>query len=160
MATEYYNIVGKCAWAKNLFVPDVSKYGKKWSLDVYPDPDGLEVYKETGMQLKPIKKPYFDGEVGYKFRRDVEKRINGEMQQFDPPTVKNKDGTDWPDNVSIGNGTVVEANIAVYDTVMGKGHRLMGVTILEHVPYDAPSANEKVAGATKTATSGRVAAPW
>jgi hypothetical protein len=166
MATQYYNITGKCAWAHNLFKYDESRYGKRWMVDVYPDEEGMETFNEAGIELRPIKKPLFEGEVGYRFRRDVEKQIKGKMESFQPPKIVDIDGEPWPsDGPRIGNGSTVEINVAVYETRGGdgpKGHRLQGMRVLELVPYEAPNpeATPPVEAPVKTATSPRVKSPW
>lgn len=165
MATKYYNIVGKCAWAHNLFRPDESRYGKRWMVDVYPTEEGMKVFNEAGIELRPIKKPFFEGEVGYRFRRDVEKMIKGVVTEFDPPKVVDKDGKPWDDNERIGNGSLVELNVAVYETRGGdgpNGHRLQGMKVLELVPYAPPEEGGSSANAApiKTNTSPRVKSPW
>lgn len=166
MATKYVNIVGKCAWAYHLFVPDEGRYGRRWMIDVYPTDEGMEVFKESGIELRPIRKPFFDGEVGYRFRRDVEKEIKGVKQTFTEPVVVDADGKPWPNDVRIGNGSLVEINVAVYQTRGGdgpNGHRLQGAKILELVPYEPPTAEETAEAkpsTVKTNISPRVKSPW
>lgn len=134
---KYYVFRGKAAWTQNLFKLDESPYGKAWTVEVYPDKDSLELFKEAGVQLQPIKKPLFEGELGYRFKRYPER--NG--FEFDPPVVVDNDGEHWDPNVAIGNGSVVEITVCVYPTRKGmgpNGSRLESVRVLEHVPYERP----------------------
>jgi len=166
MATKYINIVGKCAWAHNLFKYDESRWGKRWMVDVYPNEEGLALMKEYGIALQPIKKPLFEGEIGFRFRRDVEKMIKGKTTEFEPPKVLDEEGRPWGNEERIGNGSTVEINVAVYETRGGdgpNGHRLQGMKVLELVPYVAPDADENAPTTpkpVKTGTSPRVKSPW
>lgn len=165
MATKYVNIVGKCAWAYHLFIPDEGRYGRRWMVDVYPTKEGMEVFNSSGIGLKEIRKPFFEGEVGFRFRRDVEKEIKGVKQSFNPPVIVDSEGKPWPEDVRIGNGSLVEVNVAVYQTRGGdgaNGHRLQGMKVLELVPYETPVAAEAPPATTqvKTNVSPRVKSPW
>ena len=155
MATKYYVFVGKAAWPK-LVRPDEGPYGKKWMIDLYPDEDNLCLIEDSGVKINPIKaSPTFPGEIGYRFKRDVEKVINGKMTQFEPPKVVDKDNNEFTEN--IGNGSIVECEVAVYDTRAGKGHRLNTVRVLEHVPY---VGQETIRVGTKTAVSPKTKKVW
>lgn len=134
---KYYVLRGKLAWTQNLFKLDESPYGKTWNVELYPDADSLALFKEAGIQLQPNKKPVFEGELGYKFKRYPER--NG--FEFDPPVVVDNDGEEWDSNVAIGNGSIGEVTVCVYPTRKGmgpNGSRLEAVRVLEHVPYERP----------------------
>lgn len=160
MATKYVNIIGKAAWAHNLFRLDESPYGKSWNVEVYPTPEGQKVFDEAAISLRPIKKPIFAGETGYKFKRHPEK--NG--WEYSAPVVVDKDNNPWPNDVAIGNGSLVEINVCVYDTRGGlgpKGHRLQSVKVLEHVPYVRENAPAPSQQQIKTNENKRVPnTPW
>lgn len=158
MATEYINLTGKAAWAYHLFQPD-NRY-KQWTVDLYfePDSESLEAYNEAGIQLKQIKPEHAAFKaplVGYRFKRRQEQIINGEKVTFDPPVVTDEEGNEFSER--IGNGSILEINVAVYDTAMGKGHRLQSARVLELVPYEK---SEKVEDQPKTAKSKKVKTPW
>lgn len=157
MATKYYTFVGKAAWPK-VKVPDETPWGKKWTIDLYPDADNIALIEESGVGLKPFKGETFPGETGYRFRRDVSKVINGEMQEFDPPVVT--DVNNQPLEANIGNGSLVEVNVAVYDTRKGtgpKGHRMNSIKVIELVPY---AGKESIRVAKNTSESPKVGKPW
>lgn len=127
MATEYIKLSGIVYWAQ-LVQPD-TKYGVKWRTRLYPDEKSMETFKESGLQLQ-VK----EDEVGeyITLRRDKEKLIKGKVTVFDPPKVfvegKLYDGL-------VGNGSEAVCDLAVYDTMKGKGHRLETVNVTNLVEY-------------------------
>jgi len=164
MATKYIKIRGKIAWAKSLFNADDTPWGTFWSIEMYPDEASKQLMKEHDIGLRPVKKPFFEGEDGYKFRRPTQKNISGKMVDFERPQLMNADGghLDLPESVYIGNGSVMELDVAVYQTLKGTGpvgHRLEKAKLLELVEYKG-AESEKVEGATKTAVSPATKKPW
>ena len=133
MASKTVVFEGRVAWAK-VYQPDDTKWGQRWSVDVYLEGDELAKFKATGAQLEPIKKPLFEGMEGYRFRRDKEKLIKGKIIKFGSPEVVDADGK--PMTALIGNGSVAKVAVCFYDTVQGMGHRMEGIKVLEHVPYE------------------------
>lgn len=130
MPTQYYNIHGRAKWAK-LVKPD-SKYNV-WSINLYLDDANLNTYKKSGIQ--GLVKEDADGKYVV-LRRPVAKLIKGELVKYDPPKIEIRKDDDYvPFEGHIGNNSVVTANVAVYDTVKGKGHTLLGVTVRELVEY-------------------------
>lgn len=130
MAAKYWFFTGKCKWAK-VDQPD-RKYGS-YQINLYPDKASLVKFKETGLRLE-IKKDD-DGEF-VRFRRDPEKLLEGMDEKpvkliFDTETGKYK-----PFDQNIGNGSLVEVKVQVYDSAKGKGHRLEAVAVHELVPYE------------------------
>lgn len=162
MATRYETFTGKIAWANHLFNLD-SRFGEeKWAVDLYISGEDLKKWKELGIQLKPIKEDYKlfpeDGAEGFKVKRRKTQRINGSMQEFEAPEVVDADDKPWnQEKGMIGNGTVAEITLQVYDTAMGVGNRLQKVKILELVPYEGST---KVEGSTKTSVSPTAKRPW
>jgi hypothetical protein len=59
--------------------------------------------------------------------------IKDQLVAFGPPTVIDKDKN--PVTALVGNGSKVTAKVAVYDTRMGKGHRLETVRVDELVEF-------------------------
>lgn len=125
MATKYIKVTGPCKWAK-INKPD-EKYGN-WQITVYPDDASLKRIQDSGLQVGPKKD---DDGINYTFRRPQRKIIKGEMVEFDKPEFK---GT-LPDGVFMGNGSVVTVDVAVYDTMKGKGHTLMSVKLEKLVEF-------------------------
>lgn len=130
MATKYFKLTGPCKWAK-LSKPD-QKYNV-YSINLYLDERGLKTLKESGVQLT-VKQ---DDQGSYVvFRRPVAKLIRGDLVKFDPPKVSIQTPDGYPEYTGlVGNGSVVTCDIAVYDTIKGKGHTLQSVTVRELVEY-------------------------
>lgn len=129
MAKFYFT--GRIAWAHHLFVPDEYNGVKKWKVDFYPD--DMQKYDAAGLRLH--KK---DGEYGkfVRFNRDVTKNFPKKgAVEFEAPEVKDADGNPWPADKAIGNGSKATVKVDVYETRMGKGHRLEAVRIDELVEY-------------------------
>lgn len=120
--TRYIKLSGTCFWPR-LVKPD-SKYSK-WGIDLYLDKKSKKVFDDSGLQLSIRSNE--DGEY-IKLSRPTQKVFGKKVQEFDPPEVVNKDGNPM-DPYTIGNGSEVIAEVCVYDTVKGKGHRLEKVIV-------------------------------
>lgn len=132
MATQYLKFKGPCKWAK-VFKPD-PKYNN-YQIVVYLDDKTKEDYKKSGIQVQ-IKEDD-DGEYVV-FRRPAMKLIKGEAVNLGPPVVEDKNSVAMTD--AVGNGSLVEVTVDVYDTMKGKGHTLRAVRVLDHVKYERPAA--------------------
>lgn len=131
MATQYVKLVGPAKWAK-LIKPD-DKY-QVYSINLYLDEVALEKYKKSGMQMA-LKED--DDGTYVAFRRPVQKIIKGDLVKLGPPKVTDSKGNEVTD--LIGNGSIVEVDVAVYDSIKGKGHTLQAVRVKELVKYERPS---------------------
>lgn len=131
MATETYYFKGKVKWAKVYPGQEKSKFGDRFTVDFYPD--DVAAFVATGVQL--VAKKDDDGAVKFQVRREPQKLIRGELVNFGPPQVLDKNNN--PTTVAIGNGSTVTIKIAVYDTMKGKGHRLDAVRIEDLVVYNS-----------------------
>lgn len=136
MATERIYLTGTSMWAK-LFERnrDKGEYHTETdgitSLDLLLEKEDLDKLKASGSRLRP---KVTDEGLTIKFRRPW---VHPSIEEFGgPPQVVDKDGKDWDDSVSIGNGSTVEIAVDVYDTQMGKGSRLAGVKVLELVEFE------------------------
>lgn len=160
--TKYIELEGKCAWAK-VYENYYNEYNgtKSYVIDLFLDDNELERYKKTGIQCRPLRKPTLDEGTGFKFRRPFKKMINGELAEFGPPKVIDQNGDSFDE--PIGNGSTVKVTLSYYEYNneggKGIGHRLESVQLVDLVPYESKDS-EKVAGATKTATSRKVETPW
>lgn len=131
MATQFFYIEGTVNWAK-VYEP-VLKYQSKteyeWSLDFKPD--NPEEFTATKSQKK-----FRDGFI--KLTRDVERNDkDGNKINEEPPKVLIRvEEENVPFTSLIGNGSKAIVKVAVYDTRMGKGTRLEGLVVLDHVPYE------------------------
>lgn len=128
MATTYLKFTGPCKWAK-ILNPD-KKYNN-YQIQVYLDKVTKEAYQKSGIQVQ-IKNDD-DGEY-VTFRRPVQKIIKGQLVDLGKPRLVDKN--DAPTEVLVGNGSIVQVTVAVYDTVKGRGHTLMEVRIIDLVKYE------------------------
>lgn len=130
MASNTIFLSGSCRWAK-LGKPD-EKYGN-YQIDLYLDTPSLDVFKKAQMSITLKDK----GEGPFvSLRRPVSKLIKGELVNFGPPGLIDKDNEDLdPVQVSLGNGSKVTCKVIVYDTMKGKGHRLEKVRVDELIEY-------------------------
>jgi len=149
MATKYYKFEGEVRWAKGLFEED-NEYGKP-NYNVLFAPVDASKLKDAGIGLRPDK----DEGKWYRFRRYSEKTWpSGETTKFGPPKIKNKDGTPYEGTkYSIGNGSTVELNVAVFPAGKFKGHRLEEVRVLDLIEFVPESRTEGVAKAAETEPS-------
>lgn len=146
MATETFYFSGTCKWAK-VYKPDM-KFEPQYTIDLYMDDESWDSYADSGLRLK--KKEDEDGEyVG--FRR----KVAGPEWKPDmgPPTVIDAKGNEFKE--LIGNGSKVTIKVDVYDTKMGKGHRLETVRVDEHVKYEAPKEEPEVEDEPKKETKSK-----
>lgn len=163
MATQYINLKGKVAWAK-VYEPDEYNNVKRWILNFYPfNEEEWKKFRDSGLQVEPKTDP--QGNVFVRFRRDVRRVIGDDFIFFTPPVItgavdvkyvdkatgqkvssfKKGDGIEVEqvgEKVLIGNESVVYVNLAVYDTVKGKGHRLQSIHVLDLVGYDPDNKSE------------------
>lgn len=108
--------------------------GGACTIDLLMDEGNYQKYKESGARLKVHEE---DGSYRVKFRRmfthDKIPELGG------APRVANIEGKPWePDEDGlIGNGSKGFVQISVYDTATGKGTRLEGIQVVEHVPYES-----------------------
>ncbi len=133
MATKYYDLKGKCKWAK-VFKPD-QKY-QKYSIDLCPDVDSRKVI--DGLGLKSGFKADASGDEYITFRRDPDQTIFVGKDTRGPAGGPKVLGVD--PNTDIGNGSDVTLRVAVYsyDNKFGKGvgSRLEVVNVTNLVPYN------------------------
>ena len=157
MATKYKKFTGKANWAK-LFDFNMDDYqgSKRYAVDLYLDADEQKLYEESGIQLQPIKNNTdYPDRTGYRFKCLQKQLIKDEVVIFGAPTVTDVNGD--PFEELIGNGSMMEINVSVFDTKNGKGHRLLSAKVLEHVEYHR---SEPVEGSNKTAVSDETKVEW
>jgi hypothetical protein len=139
MATTTYYLRGKCKWAKPYKMdPEYRTY----SIDVFLDEGSMKLFKESGCQLKIRKNE--EGEY-VSFRRSHEKLIKGKPVVFGPVTVVDAAGQPWDPRVLIGNGSVVDVCVTMYDTPKGKGTTLERIRVLDLVEYDTNERGTELA---------------
>ena len=157
MATKWYNIKGRVSWAQ-VYEPDEYSGDKRWKITFYPfDGDEWETLRKSGVQLET--KEDKEGGKYVTFRRSVKRLYGDDVTFFTPPVISGAVNVSYLDKATgkpvrswtkgsgieieekgektlIGNGSVIVANIAVYDTQKGKGHRLEGLKVLDLVTYE------------------------
>lgn len=136
MASKLYNVTGTAMYPKvfennrDMHEGFHGSYGGAYTIDVVLEKDQLDAFTESGSRLKPR---ITDEGISIKFKRKHEHPIDA---LGGPPKIADADNEPWDANVFIGNGSKVEVWYEVYDTKMGKGTRLEGIRVLEHVPYE------------------------
>lgn len=122
MATQYVYLTGTTEYV-NLAKPD--KF-EKYTLGLRLDKESLATFKDLGLKIA-IK----DKNLVYLNRRIQMQKMNGEVIEFGPPQVIDKDKNEVPvDEYSKAwTGAEVTAKVVVYDSSRGKGHRLEAVRI-------------------------------
>jgi len=137
MATNTIELTGTLEWAK-LFESnrdngeyDIETDGAT-TVDLIMDEKTLKAMKDAG-----VRKSAKEAEGGYrvKFKRPWKDKFDREWAAG-PPKVFGPDGSEWPADELIGNGSVGVVFVDVYDTKMGKGCRLSGVQVIDHVSFE------------------------
>lgn len=171
MATETYKFTGKSKWAK-VYDPEEFRGASNWKINVYLDDAEIAKRKKAGIQSKT----YSDEDGTYvTFKRPQTKLIKGVLNEFAPPKIfdaegnclvdykKSADGTSFErvgKPVLIGNGSVVEATVTVYDTQMGKGQRLESIKIIDLIEYEGGSGFDNSIVKTPATTGTPSITPW
>ena len=153
MATQRHYFQGKLEWAKVFeFNRDKKGPNDSWvshggatTITVWLDKDEQKKYKDSGIRLQYKKKYDEESDEWVTDIRDGCKAVTFKRKWLEPrfesyksePEVTRVDGTDWDSEEDglIGNDSVGIVCVASYDTQTGKGHRLEGVQVLEHVEF-------------------------
>jgi len=137
MATKTIEIQGTIEWAK-LFEDnrdngeyDVETDGAT-TVDIIVDEATSKRIKDAGIRKTGKVE---EGGIRYKMKRPWKDKFDREWAAG-PPKVFGPDGSVWPDGELIGNGSVGVVFVDVYDTKMGKGCRLNGVQVIDHVSFE------------------------
>lgn len=135
--SEEVRIKGKVSWVKAI-TPDPTY--NKWSVQVHPDQASLDKIRD--LQAEGLKNVLKKDEDGYyvSFSRPASKMINGKVQGFAPPVVKDANGRDLPGTI-VGNGSDGEIILEVYQhkTPSGgkaKAARWKGLDVTNLIPYN------------------------
>jgi hypothetical protein len=133
LATKIFKLYGSANWAK--VQPDqldlnYDKKSKSWRIDVFLDPKSLDLFHQSGLQLKVRES---DGNKYVSFKRPEQKIFRDEIKDMGPPYVVDTEGN--PITARIGNGSKVMVELSVYDSRNGKGHTLEGVVVHDLVEY-------------------------
>ena len=120
--------------------------GKPWKKETIVDNNGIET--STGL-------------FRISFSRDTETRRGTPLP---PPMVQDAKGNPWPIDVAIGNGSVCKIAYSIYlwdneDGGKGLTAQLLGVRVLQHVPYAMQAVDPGVFGAPEEGTDAATLAP-
>lgn len=101
------------------------------TLDVFLDEENAKILKDSGSQKKM--KPQEDGTYLVSFERKWE----APYTYGGAPAVARADGTAWDTSVDglVGNDSTGVVYLTVYTSRVGKGTRLDGVQVIDHVEY-------------------------
>lgn len=156
MATKYIKLRGYVIFPM-LYKPDEYMDSRFWKVSFQPENDAeLVKLHKSGIKLKARKddKGHFERDKEYYiFKRPCMKMIKGEEVDFMPPWVKDRDGKflvsyDEDGNrvgepVLVGNGSLVEMEVVVYDAGKFKGSRFNGLRLIDHIEYVPPEEVEQ-----------------
>jgi len=144
MASTTQYITGTAMWAK-VFAHnkdanvDFHGPGGAYVVDLIVDKEELDSFVSTGARTTP---KATDEGMSIKFKR---KHTHPTIPAFGgPPQVVDADKQAW-DGTLIGNGSTLEIAYTVYDTKLGKGTRMEGVRVIEHIELPPMEGDSGVA---------------
>lgn len=131
---------GKLMWVR---CNDLNKYGK-WSLDLYPDQESLEVLRRLQAEgIKNVIKLDDEGQYHIQISRPAELELQkGTKISVAPPKLRMQDRSPLPENIRIGNGSDGVVAVEVYthrvpnSDKRAKAMRLYGVEVHNLVPFE------------------------
>jgi hypothetical protein len=140
LSTQTLYLEGLAKWAMVYPGQEDTKYGKKCKIDLYFTDESLQSFKLSGSRKKLRSD---DQGIYTTFTRSIDE-INPQTEEpYGYPKVVSGEGADIkPFDKIIGNGSKVVLKVVVYDSKFGRGTRLEGVRVLEHVPYEAAQEDD------------------
>lgn len=156
MGTKTHKFTGYVYWTK-FKEPDDYLGVKRYKVTLALDEAGLEEYKKSGCRVN-IKETEHGPTVNLSKPYDAPSWHDAsKWGEWGPPQVMYKGE---PFDELIGNESKAEVFVQVYDTRMGKGHRIESMNILELVPYNKPSDNEEGNSDAIPETTEKGKEPW
>ncbi len=144
MATKTIELTGTLEWAKLFeFNRDQGEFDVETdgatSVNLLMDEATFKKMKDAGVR-KQGKKDDETGQIKVNFKRAWADKF-GRDWAAGPPKVFTPAGNDWDAQEMglIGNGSTGVVFLDVYDTKMGKGCRLNGVQVVDHVEFESDS---------------------
>jgi hypothetical protein len=162
MAIQTISLTGKIMWPKHLFVYDDGFNNEYYKAQIIPDEESMGKFKASGIRTK-VTEVKESGEPLLTLKRNNKSFTfeSGDSIGGGAPSVVDKEGNVWPEKVGIGNGSVVELTVEVYDTRNGKGHRLEQVRVLDYIPYNNERREQdEEPSAVKATTGVKEGRPW
>ena len=133
MTTQITYLTGTGKWVKPYPGQEDVKFGKKSTIDLYLDQEGMMNFLSSGSRIKIRQDD--DGEY-IKLSRNVD-QIYGDGTLGNPEVVKKNEAGEYePFDRLIGNGSKVVAKIETYDSKFGKGTRWEALEVVEHVAFE------------------------
>jgi hypothetical protein len=130
-----YTIRGVAHWAKVLGepVPNYQGDNREWTIDLTPDAAGQATLNQLGVGDR-LKSKDDEREEFIQFRQR-EKRLDGSLNRR--ISVVDINGSPWPQDKLIGNGSVVDIRFDFRDYGKGKRPGLypQAIRVLEYQPY-------------------------
>ena len=164
MATTTIELTGTLEWAKLFeFNRDTGEYDVETdgatTVTLLMEDDVFKSMKDAGVRKQGKIDPDGFG-TRVTFKRPWKDKFD-RTWAAGPPSVYNPSGTIWDSQEDglIGNGSVGVVYLDVYDTKMGKGCRLNGVQVIDHVVFESDGGGAGPGIKPKDYTQGRVAAP-
>lgn len=147
MATKTYYFSGTTTYCRPKHLDE--KYDN-YQVNVHLDEESWKRFDESGIQIKKKANSEFGDFVT--FKRPAKKIFGNKLQTFEAPDVLDTKGAPVTD--LIGNGSKITVKVDVYDTMKGKGHRLISVRVDDLVKYERNVPVEDGAPTGKAPVSG------
>jgi len=164
MATTQHIISGIAYWAKVFeqnrdktgYNNELADVGGQTTIDLDVDQEGLSQFMSSGSAGVPRPSPDNGGMFRIKFKRRWEDRYAG-----GEPDIFTADGQPWDIETMglIGNGSKVDVKFEVYETSKKPGTRLLGVRVVDHVPYESDYEPQEQVDFNFQAPSGKASKP-
>lgn len=128
---------GKVSWFRN----KIPNQWNKWSTQVHPNPESLEIIRD--LQAQGVKNQLKKDDDGYfiNLSRPVTKETqSGKILSFEPVRVFNKDGSPFDGNVGNGSDATLKVEVYQHATPGGgkaKAMRWVSARIDNLVPFEA-----------------------
>lgn len=151
MASKFYKFRGYSGYAM-MYKPDEYMDKEYWKISFYPETEAvLDKMKAKGVRLKVYEDNGEKSGVEGKYvviKRPTEKQFKDDLVEFNPPAIYDKDnkplvtydketGEKKGETVLIGNGSLVEVTVCIYDAKpYGKGTRLESVRLIDLIEYN------------------------
>ena len=173
--TKWQVYTGEARFMK-IYEPDFFEGVGKYKAPIVVSKETLDKMKEAGIRRQPKDDPDGKGKL-VTFTRDFTKEFEkGKITFFCPPSIYDRDGkalveyynretnkrvTQFTEEekdkierrgkeVLIGNGSIVELRIAVYDAGKFRGSRLEAIRIIDLIEYTRPEYKSELADAEGT----------
>lgn len=140
MTSEIHYIRGTLDWAKVLGPPRMNNFTgeKEWSIDITPNAESRALIRKLGLADR-LREPKEGDKRTESFLSFRQKEFRADGAPSEPIKVYAADGSVWPDNTLLGNGTTGEIKFVVKDYGKGKkkGMYIRAIRVATLVPYES-----------------------